>query len=147
MSHRTLRRQILKRLQGRAREYWDQFDEYDLQRAALRQANIRENKGPSLGKIQVEVPQQRSPCAVKLWGQISRRDCKTRAMRPRRRVETCQKYLQAQRKGQSYILFACRGVDVAGRIHNKAQGEFVVDSGQICTWSATKTLTLPNWKP
>ena len=39
-------------------------------------------------------------------------------MRPRRCVETCQKYLQAQRKGQSYILFACRGVDYAGRIHD-----------------------------
>ena len=29
-------------------------------RAALRQAHIRENKGPSLGKIQVKVPHQRS---------------------------------------------------------------------------------------
>ena len=33
-------------------------------RAALRQANIRE-KGPSLGKIQVKIPQQRSPYALK----------------------------------------------------------------------------------
>ena len=34
-------------------------------KAALRQANIRENTGPSLGKFQVKVPHQRSPCAVK----------------------------------------------------------------------------------
>ena len=34
-------------------------------RAALRQTNTRENKGPSLGKIQVKVPQQRSPYAMK----------------------------------------------------------------------------------
>ena len=33
-------------------------------RAALRQANIRENKGPSLGKIQVKVPHQRNPYAM-----------------------------------------------------------------------------------
>ena len=33
-------------------------------RAALRQANIRENKGPSLGKVQVKVPHQRSPYAM-----------------------------------------------------------------------------------
>ena len=34
-------------------------------RAALRQANIRENKGPSLNKIQVKVPHQRNPCPMK----------------------------------------------------------------------------------
>ena len=36
-----------------------------LTRAALRQANIRENKGPSLKKIQVKIPHQRSPYAMK----------------------------------------------------------------------------------
>ena len=35
-------------------------------RAALRQANIRDNKGPSLGKMQVKNSHQRSPYAVKL---------------------------------------------------------------------------------
>ena len=34
-------------------------------RAALRQANIRENKGPSLNNIQVKLPHERSPHAVK----------------------------------------------------------------------------------
>ena len=34
-------------------------------KAAQRQANIRENEGPSLGKIQVKVPRQRSPYALK----------------------------------------------------------------------------------
>ena len=37
-------------------------------RARVRHANIRENKGPSLGKIQVKVPHQRSPCALKFEG-------------------------------------------------------------------------------
>ena len=36
-----------------------------LTRAASRQANIRENKGPSLDKIQVRIPHQRSPNAMK----------------------------------------------------------------------------------
>ena len=35
-------------------------------RAALRQANIREKQGPSLGKIQVKIPHQRSPHAMKI---------------------------------------------------------------------------------
>ena len=34
-------------------------------RAALRHANIRDNKGPSLGTIQVKISHQRSPCAMK----------------------------------------------------------------------------------
>ena len=34
-------------------------------RAALRKANIRENKGPSLGKMHVKIPHQRSPYAIK----------------------------------------------------------------------------------
>ena len=34
-------------------------------RVALRQANIRENKGPSLNKIQVKSSHQRSPYTVK----------------------------------------------------------------------------------
>ena len=34
-------------------------------RAALRHANIRESEGPSLAKVQVTIPHQRSPYAVK----------------------------------------------------------------------------------
>ena len=34
-------------------------------KATQRHANIREDKGPSLGKIRVKVPHQRSPFAVK----------------------------------------------------------------------------------
>ena len=58
-------------------------------RVALRQANIREGKGSSLNKIHTD---QKFSSAQSLRRPISGRDRKTRAMRPRRRVETCQKY-------------------------------------------------------
>ena len=58
-------RRNLQRFHGRAQKFWDQFDEYGYTRAALRQANIRENKRPSLNKIQVKDSHQRSPYAVK----------------------------------------------------------------------------------
>ena len=64
-----------------------------LTRAALRQANIRESKGPSLGKIQVKKKSSTKLLRYENWGQISRRDCKTRAMRPRRCGRTCQENL------------------------------------------------------
>ena len=36
-----------------------------LTQSTLRQASIRESKGPSLNKIQVKLPHQRGPYAVK----------------------------------------------------------------------------------
>ena len=38
-------------------------------------------------------------------------------------MESCQNYLQAQRKGESHILFASRRVGYAGRIHKESVGE------------------------
>ena len=40
-------------------------------KSTLRQASIREKKGPSLGKINVKVPHQRSPYVLKIWGQVT----------------------------------------------------------------------------
>ena len=48
----------------RGEKFWDQFDGYDSQ-STLRQASIRENKGPSLGKKRVKLPHQWSPYAMK----------------------------------------------------------------------------------
>ena len=76
-------------------------------------------------------PRKQRTVRNEIWGYISGRDRKTGAMCPRRRVETCQVNLKAQRNGQSYLLLTYRWVDFAGRIHNKPRGkkEFVVDSG------------------
>ena len=47
-------------------------------RAALRQANIREKKGPSFSEIQVKIPRQQSPYAMKFQdrspGEIARQE-------------------------------------------------------------------------
>ena len=37
--------------------------------STLRQASIREKEGPSIGKIQVKIPHQRSPHAMKFEDQ------------------------------------------------------------------------------
>ena len=67
-------------------------------------------------KITSQTSSSAQPPRCEIWGEISGVDIKTRAMRPRRCVETCLEYLQAQRKGQSCILFAFRWVEFAGRI-------------------------------
>ena len=52
-------------------------------------------------------------------------DRKTRAMRPRRRVETCQKHLSAQRNGQSYLLLTYQRMEFTSPIRNKTGGKRV----------------------
>ena len=57
-------------------------------------------------KIQVKIPHQRSPYALKFEDRSQEETEKTTALRPKQGVESFQTYLQAQRKGESYILFA-----------------------------------------
>ena len=80
-------------------------------RAALRQANIREKKGPSFGKIQVKIPHQRSPNALKF---------EDRSPMETVRQERCARG-DAWELAKSYILFAFWGVGCTGRIHNKTR--------------------------
>ena len=46
-------------------------------------------------------------------------------MCPRQGMESCQKFLQAQRKGLIYILFTFQWVGFAGRFHNETRGKRV----------------------
>ena len=48
-----------------AQTSWDRFEKVRFTQSTLRQASIRDNKGPSLGKIQVKLPHRRSPYAMK----------------------------------------------------------------------------------
>ena len=61
---------------------------------------------------------------------MSGRDRKTGATRPRRRVETCQEYLQAQRNGKSHAASTIKPED----------REFVVDSGASMRMVSRKDL-------
>ena len=50
----------------RCKKSWDRFEKYDsLSLRYFKQVSIREKKGPSLGKIQVKIPHQRSLHAMK----------------------------------------------------------------------------------
>ena len=71
-------------------------------------AASKENKGPSLNKIQVKIPHQRSPYAVKL---------EDRSQEETERQERCARgdawkiaknICKLEEKGKSYILFAYR---------------------------------------
>ena len=84
------------------------FRRVRFRRAALRQANIREKKGPSLNKIQVKLPHQRSPYAVKF---------EDRSQEETERQERCARgdawrlaknIYTLKEKDKSYIVFTYR---------------------------------------
>ena len=60
-------------------------------------------KGPSLGKIEVKVPRQRSPYAMKFEDR-SQEEIEDKSGAPQRRVEIGQEHLKAPRNGQGYFL-------------------------------------------
>ena len=73
VSRKTRSHWILKEAnkprETRCKKSWDRFEEYDSLSLRLRQASIQKKKGPSLGKVQVKNPHQRSPYAMKFEDQ------------------------------------------------------------------------------
>ena len=66
--HRTQSRLNLHRFYGRAQKFLGSIRRVRFTKVTQCHANIREHKGPSLGKIEVKVLHQRSPYAVKIEG-------------------------------------------------------------------------------
>ena len=60
VSFRTESRRDLRRFYGRAQKSWDQFDEYNSQKLRSVTQTSETIKAPSLGKIQVKIPDQRA---------------------------------------------------------------------------------------
>ena len=100
--HRTLSRQILQRFRGRAKRVLELNST-----STIHKGRIASSKHPRKERsVARENSSQTSSSAQSLrsenWGQISSWDCMTRAMRPRRCVETCHENLYAQKGRQSY---------------------------------------------
>ena len=91
-------------------------------KSTLRQASVREKKGPSLGKIQVKHPHQRSPYAMKFEDQ-SHEETARQQRCAQARHGTLPKHIQAQRERQSYILLARGGMGTSGCVNKRAGGK------------------------
>ena len=100
-------------------------------RAALRQANIRENKGASLGKNTSLNSSSAQSSRFEKENRSPGETPETRAMRPRRRVETCQENLQAQKKEDKATFHSPseEWIMPAASTLKPGEREFVVDSG------------------
>ena len=96
--------------------------------STLRHASIQEKKGPSCGK-NVKLPHQRSPYAVKLWGQISRRDWTTAAMWPKQGLGSCSNIFTLREKDKiAFYSPSEEWVPPVTSTKESGEREFVVDS-------------------
>ena len=102
------------------RKSWDQFHEYDSQKLRSVMQTSEENKGASLGKIQVKVRRQRSPYACEFLRIDLRRRLKDRSDVP---AEIGQEYLEAQRNGQCFILVTYQRMVSPSAICQKTGGK------------------------
>ena len=95
-------------------------------RATLIHAKLREKKGPSLNILQVKLPRQRSPCALKFEDR-SQEEWKTRAMRPWRLAKNIHK-LKETDETTFFSLTNEWSLPVPSTTKSEER-EFVVDSG------------------
>ena len=125
----------------------DRFEEYDSLKSALRQASIREKKGPSLGKIQVKNPHQRSPYAMKFEDRSHEGTERQQRCARSKAWNLAKKHLQAQ-KTRLHSTHPRRN-GYSRRHQQKSQRKVSLWQipEQVCKWSASETLTLLSWRP
>ena len=102
-----------------------------LQRFPLRQANIREKEGPSLGKIQGKIPHQQIPYAMKFEDRYLQERLQDKSDAPAEmRWNLPRQFASSKWKTKSYILSPSEEwILPAASTINPEEREFVVDSG------------------
>ena len=93
--------------------------------STLRQASIREKKGPSLGKIQIKNPHQRGPHALKFEDRSHEETERQQRCARSKASNLAKKHFQAQRKRQCYILLARGRMGTPGCVNKRAGGKKV----------------------
>ena len=112
--------------------------------STLRQASIQEKKGPSLGKINVKVPHQRRPYAMKFEDR-SHKETERQQRCARSKAWNLAEIYTSSKKRQGCILLSRGGMGTSTK--EPEEREFVVDSGASMHMVSKKTLTLLSWRP
>ena len=94
-----------------------------------RQASIREKKGPSMGKINVKVPHQRSPNAMKF---------EDRSFENTQRQQRCA-------RSKAWNLARRNGYSRLRQQKSRRKESLWWIPERVCIWSVSKTVTLLSW--
>ena len=89
-------------------------------KSTLRHASIREQKGPSLGKLNVKVPHQRSPYAMKFEDKSHEETGRQQRCARSKAWNLAKHLLQTQRKRQGCILLSRGGMGTASCVNKRA---------------------------
>ena len=104
---KTQSRWNLYRFYGRAPTSWDQFDKLRFTKATQRHADIREKKGPSLPKKTSQSSSSSQSLRYEKFEDRSQKEIeRTRAMHPRRRVETRQENIYKRKETDKTTIFS-----------------------------------------
>ena len=120
-----------------------------LTKSALRQANIREEKGPSLGKTQDKNPHQRTPCPVNFEDR-SHEETERQQRCARSKAWDLSKNmykLKEKDKATFYSPAEERVLPAASTKEPEERESLQRILEPVCIWSARETLTLLSWRP
>ena len=114
----------------RCRKSWNQFKGYDTQKSALRQASIREKKDHCWEKINVKVPHQRSPYAMKFEDRSHEETDRQQRCDRSKAWNLARSIHKLKEKDKAAFYFpAEEWVLLAASTKEPEEREFVVDSG------------------
>ena len=109
--------------------------------STLRQASIREKKGPSLGKNTSQSSSSAKSLRYEIWGHLKKR-LQDSSDVPEARLGILLKHIQVHRRRQGCILLSRGGMGTPGCANKEPEErEFVVDSGASMHMVSKKDLT------
>ena len=118
-------------------------------KSTLRHASIREKKGPSLGKLNVKVPHQRSPYAMKFEDKSHEETERQQRCARSKAWNLAKNIYKLKEKDKAAFYFPAEEcVLPAASTKELEEREFVVYSGaSMHMVRKKKTLTLLSWRP
>ena len=119
----------------RCRKSWNRIQRVRLSKSTLRHASIREKKGPSLGKINVKVPHQRSLHAMKFEDRSRGETERQQRCAWSKAWNLAKNIYKLKEKDQAALYFpAEEWVVPAASTKELEERWFVVDSGGECAY-------------
>ena len=117
--------------------------------STLRQASIQEKKRPSLGKLQVTNPHQRSPHAMKFEDRSNEETERQQRCARSKAPNLAKKISSSKKRTRPHSTFPRRnGYSWLRQQKSRRKDSLQWIQELVCTRSARKTLTLPNfWRP
>ena len=130
----------------RCRKFWNQFRGYDSLSLRYVEASIREKKGPSLGKINVNVLHQRSPCAVKFEDRSHEQTERQQRCARSKAWNLAKNIFKLKEEDKAAFYFPAEELVLPAASTKEPEESLWWIQERVCIWSASETITLLSWR-